>query len=326
MQILFITSEWPTETQPYDVPFLVEYVHALEKEGIKVDVFHFKGKSNPLNYLKAWREIRRLPYWQHADILHAHWGQSALIGIFTKKPLVITFHGSDLQGIVNKQGKYSLWGKLLVMLSKWIAKQADQVIVVSDRLRKFLPANLSGVSVIPMGIDLSLFKPEDQLKCRLNLGLDPNKKYVLFASDPDRPEKRYYLANQAVQRLLTPGNKSRVELSVVYNQPHHKIPAYLNAADVLLLTSAHEGSPLIIKEALACNLPIVSVDVGDVKERIESVDGCYLCPDDRVETIAHNLIKAIKSSHRINGVTSVQNFAWELIAKQTLSIYKECLK
>lgn len=325
MKILFITTEWPTEKQPHDVPFLVEYVRALKNSGVEIEVFHFKGKGNPLNYLKAWLAIRKSPYWQSADILHAHWGQSGVLGLFSKKPLIITFHGSDLQGIVNDEGKYSVWGKVLVRISKWIAGQADHVIVVSKHLIKLLPNTNLKVSVIPMGVDLSLFKPRDQIQCRHSLGLDPNKVYILFASNPTRPEKRFHLAVDAVKCLQEKIPDLSAELFVINQQPHHKMPEFLNAGNVLLLTSSHEGSPVIIREALACNLPIVSVDVGDVKEKIQSVQGCFVCSDDSPVTIAENLTRALKSPGQINGLQAVQEYSWEAISQQTISVYQSIL-
>jgi len=326
MNVLFITTEWPTEARPYDAPFIREYAFALQEAGIHVGVFHFKGQGNPLNYLRAWRKIRKSDFWQKADILHAHWGQSAILGLFSRKPMVITFHGSDLQGIVNQNDNYTIRGKILVAMSKWIAKQADRVIVVSERLKTLLSHDIQSVEVIPMGIDLSIFKPLDQAECRQSLGLDPDIRYVLFASDPERREKRYKLAMEATNLLNAEHTAQKVELLVVNNQPHYKMPEYLNACDVLLLTSSHEGSPVIIKEALACNLPIVSVDVGDVSERISGIKGCYLCPDDEVETIVKFLKKAIAKNSRVNGLSSVQSYAWEIVSQQTITIYQKCLE
>lgn len=326
MNILFITTEWATDERPYDAPFIWEYVRALQEAGIHVDVFHFKGQGNPLNYLRAWITIRKSDLWQKADILHAHWGQSAILGLFSRKPMVVTFHGSDLHGIVNQNGKYSIKGKLLVAVSKWLSKKADQVVVVSERMKKLIPEDVQSIEVIPMGIDTAIFRPLDQAECRYRLGLDPDTRYILFASDPKRREKRYQLALEATNFLNAEQTAQKVELLVVNNQPHYKMPEYLNACDVLLLTSSHEGSPVIIKEALACNLPVVSVDVGDVSERISGIKGCYLCPDDEVETIVKFLKKAIAKNSRVNGLSSVQSYAWEIVSQQTITIYQKCLE
>lgn len=322
LNILFLTTEWPTKDHPTDVPFLIQYVNALRAQGVTVDVFHFNGHGNPLNYLKAWFAVRKSPFWKKADLLHAHWGQSAVLALFSRKPLVITFHGSDLQGIVREDGSYSLKGRFLVAINKILARKADRCVVVSRRLAKFLPPSCSPIEVIPMGIDLHLFQPIPKADARRVLGLDQNIRYILFVSNPNRPEKRFNLARQAVSRA----GLDNVELLVVSGQPHEKIPVFLNAADLLLLTSLHEGSPVIIKEALACNLPVVSVNVGDVREQLEKISGCVACEDDSVETISNAIKKALAYPYPIDGRESVHALSWDLIAKRTISLYQDCLK
>lgn len=322
LKILFLTTEWPTPERPADVPFLVEYANALRRHGAEVNVFHFHGEGNPINYLKAWVRLRRLPAWRDADILHAHWGQSAFLALGSWKPLVITFHGSDLQGIVDASGRYGWKGKLLVQLNKWMACKATRCLTVSNRLRNLLPPCVHDALVIPMGIDLERFRPLDRLECKRALGLDPNLRYILFASDPARPEKRNGLAERAVAAANLPGGK----LLVVSGQPYEKMPLFLNAADLLLLTSSHEGSPMVIKEALACNLPVVSTDVGDVAEKLRNLAGCHICIDDSVKTISSAIFQVMTNPRVFNGREQMQELSWDLIAQQTFDVYHQCLE
>lgn len=324
LHILMITTEWPTEQQPFDVPFLVQYANALINAGCIVKVFHFKGNGNPINYIKAWLKVRKDPFWETADILHAHWGQSAFLGLFSDKPLIITYHGSDLEGIVNKQGKYSIYGKILVTFSKWIAKKATYCLSVSEKLRSSLPASVQS-EVIPMGVDLGLFRPLDKKKCRASLKMDPDKTIVLFIGNPTRSEKRYDLAESAVDLVKSSLPEKSIELKIVFNKPNSSMPYYLNAANLLLLTSAHEGSPVVIKEALACNLPIVATNVGDIRERIGHINGCYICEDDSAEAISRNLTQAIMFPKRINGRETVRDLSWDIIAKKTKFLYQKIL-
>mgnify|MGYP001110328798 CR=1 FL=1 len=322
--ILFITTEWPTENRPTDVPFLVKYAAALREIGIHIDVFHFRGCGNPLNYLKAWLAVRRIPAWKTANILHAHWGQSAFVSLLSPKPLVITYHGSDLKGITDEQGKYNLKGKFLITFSKWVARRADHCITVSIHLKNILPPSVQA-DVIPMGVDLELFRPMNKLACRQQLGIDPKKKIVLFVSNPSRTEKRYALAEQVVNQVRLSHPDKFIELLPVFNQPISQMPYFLNAADVLLITSSHEGAPVIIKEALACNVPIVATNVGDIQERIGNIKGCYVCEDDSIETISSNLSSALSCSKRVNGRETIKELSWRIIAKKTKSVYKNIL-
>lgn len=323
--VLMLTTEWPTNEKPNSVPFLKQHIKCIRSHGVEVEIFHFSGNGKLFNYLKAWWQIRRTSFWQTADILHAHWGQSAFLAIFSNKPLVITYHGSDLQGIVGQNNKYSLSGKLLVLFSKLISLKAECCIVVSKHLKRYLPQCLDNIYTIPMGINLQIFRPMDQTKCRERLKLHQNKKYILFVSDPDRTEKRFWLAQQSVEEYKRNNPHQNTELLIVNGVNYQEVPYYLNAGNVLLITSAHEGSPTIIKEALACNLPIVAVNVGDVEERISNVKGCIICYNENPSEIASALSVILEKNERVIGREHVLQFDEMRLSTKVIEIYKSLL-
>ena len=322
MRVLYVTSEWPTRENPHWVPFLKQEVEHLRKAGIKVDVFSFRGRKNPFRYMDAWLQLREKISPMNYDLIHAQFGQSGLISLPASLPLIVTFHGSDLQGWINGNGRYTIQGRVMGLISRAVARKADRVIVVSNHLAKYLP-NKIPARVIPCGIDLDLFSPEPIEKARRELSLPLGKRLVLFPANPNNPIKRYNLARDAVALL-----KSRFELDLIAlcNIPHQKVPVYMNACDALLLTSKHEGSPVVIKEALACNLPVVSVDVGDVKEFISLVPGCRLCEDDSPETIAAELTQVLNNSKRVEGRRAVEHLSWEITTKKIIGVYQEALE
>jgi glycosyltransferase involved in cell wall biosynthesis len=163
-----------------------------------------------------------------------------------------------------------------VHCSRRAARSADGVIVVARHLVRVLNGTVpqDKVRIIPCGIDLERFKPMDSLRCKQTLGWRSDSFHVLFASSNGDPVKRPWLAKAAVARMSHA--KRAPELHYLTGIPNPDVPLWLNASDVLLLTSQHEGSPTVVKEALACGLPVVSVDVGDVAERIEGIAGCHL--------------------------------------------------
>ncbi len=320
INVIFITTEWTDTNYQAYAPFLVQQAEFLQREGVNFTVYYFHGKGNPLNYIKAWFDIRRQSEWKDTDILHAHWGQSGLLALNSKKKLVVTFWGSDLHGTVNNDGEYTVTGKLLVLISKFIAKKADYCIAVSKRLQELIPSGVNS-EIIPSGLDFSIFHPMEQMFCREKLGLNKSKKYILFVANPNNPIKRYKLAVDAVNCL---DNYWNADLLVVNGHDHTIIPFFMNAGDVLILTSTHEGSPTIVKEALGCNLPIVSVDVGDVRELIDKIGGCEIC-ESSPKSLAEGLKKVLSRGERIDAYEKIQFLDESHIAKKIIAVYRRVL-
>jgi glycosyltransferase involved in cell wall biosynthesis len=111
-----------------------------------------------------------------------------------------------------------------------------------------------------------------------------------------------------------------------WSVPHDDIPVYMNACDALVFTSMQEGSPNVVKEALACNLPVVSVDVGDVSERLRGVDNCELCADERPETIAAALERVFRRGGRCDGRRAVLPLAEDLMTQRVIALYRSVLR
>jgi len=321
LRVLMLTSEWPTSEHPEWTPFLVHQVWRLREAGIEIIVFPFRGNKKPLNYLTAWWKLRQQQDIKKFDLIHAQFGQSGLLALPKRIPLVVTFHGSDLLGDVGADGRYTARGKLLQLLSRFIAGIADQNILVAGHLANCLPPKIP-YHVIPCGIDFGLFRPTPQEQARRQLGLPLHKPLVLFVANPDNPIKRYRLAQEAVNLLK---GKIEVELLTVCGVPHDLIPVFMNAGDALLLTSTHEGSPNVVKEALACNLPVVSVDVGDVRERIAGIEGCVLCEDYSPETIATGLAQVLQDHEHIQGREAIADLDERLVARRIVEVYKTVL-
>ncbi|MBN1564067.1 MAG: glycosyltransferase [Anaerolineae bacterium] len=323
MKVLMITSEWPTVDRPHLVPFIVRQVEFLRRAGIELEVFHYRGNQSPLNYLLAWLKLRLKLLRSDYDLIHAQWGQSGLLAFPKKLPLVVTFRGDDVYGIIDDAtGHYTRKGKALQRVSRFVARRADQVILVSAAMADLLPC--ATYHVIPSGVDLDLFQPIPQAEARARLDLPADVPLVLFGGSPRVRRKRYDLAVTVVD--IVKQKRPEVQLIALQNVPHAAVPLYMNACDALLFTSAHEGSPNVVKEALACNLPIVSVAVGDVRERIAEVAGCYLCENPDPAALAEKLDHVLQQRQRTNGRTTVQTIDEQYTVQQTIAVYKAALE
>src|ERR1700730_11991642 len=233
--------------------------------GAEVETYFLEARVNPLGLLKGAVRFQRLIRTVRPNVVHAHYGTvTGLFSIFRSRlPVVITFRGSDL----NPSSEFSsLRGIVSRVLSHLAALWAAEIICVSKELRGRLWWCRRKVEVVPSGVDLEEFRPMNRDAARLRLGWSPDERLILFNHGLGRtPNKRLDLVEAA--GALLRGRIPTIRLVVLEGSvPIDRVPEYLNASDAVVVASEHEGSPNIVKEALACNVPVCSVRVGDVAE------------------------------------------------------------
>jgi glycosyltransferase involved in cell wall biosynthesis len=280
VKILAVTNMYPTAADRSVGTFVEQQIKGLRDADVVVDVLHLDRLRQGA---KVYREAGTLAL-RHAvahgtDLVHVMYGGAMaerVASAVRELPVVVSFCGSDLLGEPLSPLKQRLFASVNVRLSHRAARRAAGVVVKAKSMLPALPSGLDmrKVRVIPNGVDLDTFRPLDHNECVSKLGWDPAVFHVLFPANAGNPVKRPALARAAVEILRMA--RVPVDFHPLQSVPHADVPLWLNASNVVLLTSEHEGSPNIIKEALACDRPVVSVDVGDVRERIEGIDGCYL--------------------------------------------------
>ena len=303
-------------------PFIKSQKESLIKNNVDIDSFtiHGKGIRGYLSNLKLLKgKLKDTKY----DIIHAHYVFSGWLALFTfsKIPIVLSFMGSDVYGVVDNKGRKKLKGLINYFLSKLIQPFVDQIIVKSYNLSKYIYIKHK-MKIIPNGVDFDIFKPMNKKQCREELEIDQKKKYVLFLANKTNPRKNFQLLQKAMDLIEDPN----IELfNLTYPVDPDRIPFIINASNVIVLTSFFEGSPNIIKEALACNIPIVSVDVGDVKELVSDVEGCIICKREPISFSA-SIKSTIDTYMRTKGRASIVNLEINQIAKEIKAVYKNLLE
>ena len=271
------------------VPWLHEQIEYMRDRGFITTIFKIPNASI-MKKLIAIIDLRKLIRTSKFTLIHCHWGYNTIFAYNSKIPIITTFHGSDLQGDVNYNGSITFKGKILIGLSKIGALLSTNNIYVSKRLERLKPKiNLNkNFFIIPMGYNSKLFRPLDRKRAKEVLCLNIRKKYILFAGNYSQPVKGYSLAMETMNYL-----DASYELIKLDYAKYSDMPKYMNASNVLLMTSYQEGAPVIIKEALACNLTVVSTDVGDVKEITKDVPGCFIAKSRDPKKIAELIKKSI---------------------------------
>lgn len=326
LRVLAVTNMYPTPSDPVYGIFVEGQVISLERAGASVRVEVIDGRRTKLEYLSGIRRVRHLVRAGVFDLVHAHYGLTGFVASFQPLPLVVSFCGDDLNGTSNGHGGTTLKSRLARGLSYLAARRADAIICKSDRLRLALPRSRDRgrAHVIGNGVDLTRFNPGSRAEARRHLGLAAGDRLVLFPhSVRQRAVKRFDLAEAAVQILTTQG--VAMKLWVVNGVAQEVLPDYYRAADCLLLTSDSEGSPNVVKEALCCDLPVVSVDVGDVRHWMDLAPGCRLVLREP-SNIAAALADIVGRGAAIDGTRVREQLSLDRVAARILGVYKEVVR
>lgn len=287
-------------------PFIVEQAEALKQAGCEVDFFGLQGKGIK-GYLGNLSALKRKIKEFRTDVVHAHYGLSGLLACLQRKaPVAVTYHGSDIN-----DPEVCGYSKIAMRLSAWDIFVSRKTKEIAQPQKKY--------SLIPCGIDLSDQQLTKTKAARQQMHLSLDKHYVLFSGAFDNAVKNAPLAQEAVSLL----HDEPIELLELKGYTREEVTLLMCAADAFLMTSFTEGSPQVVKEALACGCPIVSVDVGDVRERTEGVEGCFVSDTRDPEALAQLLQKAIAFEGKTKGRDKLiaDGLDNRMVAQQLMKIY-----
>ncbi len=306
LKILFISSG---NTDTGASPIIRNQAESLKHMGVEIDSYTLVGKGI-CGYLKNIPLLRTYHKEGNYDLTHAHY---SLVGIIASlagiKALVVSIMGSDAY-------EFRWLGLTTKVFSKyfWTA-----TIVKSNKMKKYL--NLRDAIVIPNGVDIKKFKYYSEKEC---IGIIPHydKPLVIFIGNPEKKEKNLALAQEALSKVTEP---EHIFLTI-FGVPNDVVPYYMSTASVVLMTSLWEGSPNVIKEAMACNCPIISTDVGDVSWILDGINGCFLS-EHNSNILAERIQEALCFEKRTEGRTRIIELGLDSvsIARKIFDLYKKIL-
>jgi len=323
LRVLFVV---PGDGQGSSMIFVRRQAESLLREGVEVRSFYLGSRTSAWVLAQEFFRFRAELARFDPAVIHAHYGTvTAMFAALAsgRRPLIVTYRGSDLNHSAASRGVRSWLGRLLSQLA---ALRASRIVCVSQGLCDRLWWRRDRVSVLPTGVDCELFRPEAREAVRLRLGLiehvwAASARVVLFNAGFDRRNKRLDLAERAVAIARDTLPDLRLEILNGEVDPSH-VPELMNGSDCLLVTSDREGSPTVVQEALACGLPVVSVDVGDVAARLAGVSNTCIVPRDAA-AIAHALVELTTLPLRTNGPAGVDDFSSRRIAQRLCGLYGE---
>jgi glycosyltransferase involved in cell wall biosynthesis len=289
------------------VPFVEEQAAALTEADCVIDFYGLQGKGLR-GYLRNLPNLKQKIREFQPEIIHAHYGLTGLLANLQRSvPVVTTYHGSDIND--KKALSFSKW---TMRLSAWNIFVSKKTLEIAKPPKRF--------SLLPCGVDLTELQLTSKKVARQKMNLTQDKCYVLFAGAFDNVVKNASLAKDAIMLL----QEDQVELLELKGYSREEVTLLMCAADAFLMTSFSEGSPQVIKEAMACGCPIVSVDVGDVKERTEGVEGCFVTNTRNVNELAVLLRKAMTFCGRTKGRERIVSDELDnrKIAEQLIAIYQ----
>lgn len=304
MKILIICSHrYYAPYTDYVAPFIYEQMQGLKKLGCDFRICFVKG-GGLKSYWHAWKNLRKMIDEYKPNLVHAHYGLCCMIANLQRRvPVVSTYHGSDINNSKTR------W------ISKIAIRLSQRNIFVSERLMSLIKRPQRAI-VVPCSVDTTTFYPMDKMECRKQLGMDLEKKYILFSKEFADTVKNYPLAKQAVEKY-----NPQAELLEFYGYAREQVSLLYNAVDLGLMTSFTEGSPQFVKEAVACGCPVVSTDVGDVREVIDGVSNCYLSTYE-VDDVVNGMQKALAVGH-LQKTHIPERYTAEYIAKMIFELYTD---
>lgn len=305
MRVLAVTNMYPSAAEPWYGCFVKEQMDAVRAAGVDVDILSFDGRVDRRAYLRAVVATRHRLRRGNFDVVHAHYGLSGAVAALQRRvPVVTTIWGSDA-GYIRWQGRVT-WG---------VARVTWPIFVSAHNARAL---RLPKATVISSGIDTAFFRPVERKAARRALGMDQSGIYVLFPGRRSVERKRPDVFDAAI--AVARGVRSDILTLNLQGYTREQTRLVFSAVDAVLMTSDWEGSPLAVKEALACGTRVISVPVGDVSDVIAGLPGCAIAPQSPT-SLAQALLQSLNEQAGSALRERALQFDQTAVAARVIAVY-----
>ncbi len=315
MKILHITNNFPTLNFPIFGIFIKEQIESLRNLGADNEVFFINSREEgKIAYLRSLGKLRNHLKSNHYDIIHCHHSYSGVMFLLSGR-WKSTNRLLSYQSDPRYEGGMLLFRILYRFFDRIILKNKPDVVTLSKTV------------YLPNGVNTDFFLPIDKRNCKQKLDLNPEKRYVLFMDSYNRrPCKRIDRYSATLAILRDRYGYPDLEPLVLTNTGRSLIPAYINASDLHLLTSDFEGSPNSVKECMACNIPVVSTPVGNVRDLLAGVDGSYVAASFNPEELAELSDRSLRATDINSRETlAAKGLDIETVARKLLGVYESII-
>lgn len=336
MKVLLISNMYPRGSS-FSGIFVKHQVESIEKLGVQV-IKSVKESRSVLGYFPfIFESIYKILFYDY-DIVHAHYvPHSALIPAMLKwikkKPLIVTFHGTDARIFPFKN-------RINRMLTMLVVNHSDRIIARSEEMKSVLgKLGCPGqkIVVISAGVDISLFHPADKNRARDDLGLPVDKHIILYVGrlhEMKGVNDIYACAKHMPETLFVMVGDGAVKTDLkncmfVGRKEYDEIPVWMSAADILVLPSYSEGLPNVVMEALSCGTPAIVTDVGGCPEVVKDGETGFVVPmgdvDALVERITYllNDKEMIERMGRIGRTDMIERYDHTVLMNRLKAVYEQ---
>lgn len=313
MKILLVHSGNAVGGDSSKYTFVREQGEALRRLGCEIAYYAVVGKGT-YGYLRNVKPLQEKIQSFQPDVIHAHYGLCGMVALLAarkKVPVVITCHNGET---------LTRYGNIISSLA---IRQADFTICVAQHIYGKLYIKPKQYCIQPCGIDLKDLPLIDKAEAMKEMNLSSDKINILFGGAFSNDRKNAPLAKAAIALL----QRDDINLIEMKGFNRYQVATLLNACDLLLLPTKSEGSPQVLKEAMACNCPIVATDVADIAFLLQGVKNCYVTSFDPAD-VADNIQRVIECGERTNGRKRIEELRLDnsQVAETIYRIYKSILK